>query len=182
MNEDMRPVTISGYSGSGKSYMSKLVSGELGLDYFCAGEIFRRIAEESNSELIRYVARAPEEVDDFVNQEILKAYKEGNVIIDSRLGAFLCPEAIKIWLKCSEEETARRVVYRDSLKGIETPMEVALNNVRERNKRSRERLKKRYGFDLDDLSIYDLVLDNEELSVKDTLSILLHFIRVLNAE
>jgi len=36
----------------------------------------------------------------------------------------------------------------------------------------------RYGFDLNDLNIYDLVLDNERLTVEQTLSLLTFFVKL----
>jgi len=174
----MRPITISGYSGCGKSYMSRLASDEFGLSYFCAGDIFRKFAQESGSGLSEYAGTAPTEIDELVNQGILEAYRNGGVIIDSRIGGFLCPDSTKIWLKCSEEETARRIVYRNSLKGVETPEDVILQQVRERNANTRKRLIERYGFDLNELSVYDLIIDNENLSPEQTLSLILFFVKL----
>ena len=178
----MRAITISGYSGCGKSYTSKLLSGELGLPYLCAGDVFRRFAHEAGSELVKYAETAPTEIDEQVNEAILEAYRNGDVVIDSRIGGFLCPDSIKIWLKCSEEEAARRIVYRNSLKGITTSEDVVLTQIRERNRNTRARLMGRYGFDLNYLNVYDLVIDNERLPPEKTLSLALFFVRMVNED
>ncbi len=174
----MRPITISGYSGCGKSYMSRLASDDLGLTYFCAGDIFRGFAKESGLELVKYTEIAPPEIDELVNHAILDAYGSDDIVIDSRLGGFLCPGSTKIWIKCSEEEAAQRIVYRNSLECIYISEDVVLSQVRERNRNTRRRLMERYGFDLNDLSVYDLIIDNENLSPEQTLSLILFFVKL----
>ena len=83
----------------------------------------------------------------------------GGCVIESRLAGWLAHRAglpsVRVWMRCDDDERARRVAKRD-----DTSQEQALLDNRERAAVEHSRYLAVYGIDLEDLSIYDLVLDS----------------------
>jgi len=152
-------ITISGLAGSGTTTVAKLLSKELSLELISAGEMFRAIAKEKNLRLGQFNKLA--ENDDGFDRWIDKkqgeeALKRENVIVEGRLSGFFVPTAdLKVWLKAPIEIRARRVAGRESI-----AYEEALSAMKSREQSEHKRYEQYYGINLDDLSIYDLVIDS----------------------
>ena len=151
-------VTISGLIGSGKTTVAKLLADDLKFRLVQAGAIFRELAREREMSLIEFskLAEFDDKIDELIDQRQRELAKGGNVIVDSRLGGWLIDADIKIWLKASLKERARRVAMRE-----DKDFETALEETKIREISEFKRYKDLYGIDLDDLSIYDLVINTE---------------------
>jgi cytidylate kinase len=105
------------------------------------------------------LAQADPAVDRALDSRQLELLRGGGVILEGRLSGWLAHHhgipAFKVWVVCAEEERARRLVERD---GGDLPSQ--LRAIRDRAGRETERYRRYYGADLEDLSIYDLVLDS----------------------
>ena len=152
-------ITISGLAGSGTTTVADLLSKELSMDVISAGEMFRAIAKEKSLQLGEFNKLA-ENNDDFDRgideKQGEEAMKRENVIVEGRLSGFFVPHAdLKIWLKAPIEIRARRVAGREGL-----AYEEALSAMKNREQSEHKRYDQYYGINLDDLSIYDLVIDS----------------------
>lgn len=174
-------ITISGYGGTGKSSIARKIAETLGYSYFSAGQMFREFAEEAGIPLVTFAASAPQEVDDLIAEAIVQACKNGRTVIDGRRGAFLCPESVKIWLKCSDEEAARRISERETPPTIEAvELEKISRELKVRNQGARNRILHSSGVDLENLSIYDLVIDTGKITSEIAVSLVLCYVRDLD--
>jgi cytidylate kinase len=70
---------------------------------------------------------------------------------------------LKIRLKADLEERAKRVAEREGLE-----KEAARESIRKRDEDNMKRYQHYYGIDMEDLSIYDIVVDNSELNIEET--------------
>ena len=152
-------ITISGLSGSGTTTVADLLSKELSMAVISAGEMFRAIAKEKGLPLGEFNKLA-ENNDDFDRgideKQGEEAMKRENVIVEGRLSGFFVPHAdLKIWLKAPMDIRARRVAGREGLAYGE-----ALSAMKNREQSEHKRYDQYYGINLDDLSIYDLVIDS----------------------
>ena len=152
-------LTISGLPGSGTTTVAKLLSHELELELISAGQMFRRIAKDKNLQLDQFSELA-ENNDEFDRQidemQGREAMKRDNVIIESRLSGFFVPKAdLKIWLKAPSEIRARRIAGREGI-----AYEDALSTMKDRERSEYKRYEQYYGINLDDLAIYDLIIDS----------------------
>lgn len=152
-------ITISGLAGSGTTTVAELLSKELSMDVISAGEMFRAIAKEKSLRLGEFNKLA-ENNDDFDRgideKQGEEAMKLENVIVEGRLSGFFVPHAdLKIWLKAPIEIRARRVAGREGI-----AYEEALAAMKSREQSEHKRYEQYYGIKLDDLSIYDLVIDS----------------------
>lgn len=167
-------IAINGSLGSGKSTVAKLLAERLGYEYMSTGKIFRDLAKERNMDVLAFskLAEKDRSIDDQIDGE-LKALNDEkrNIVIDSRMAPIFVPEAVKIRLIVSDEEGARRI-FKDKARGeVECfqSEEDAQEGFRIRANSERERYYKLYGVDLEDHSLYDLVIDTSALSVDEVI-------------
>ena len=153
-------VTISGLPGSGKSTVATLFAEKTGMHYFNTGMIFRELATKYGMDLLdfEHYCEQHQEVDQELDNRQVSILKKGNIILEGRLSGWLAHryeiDAFKIWLSCDETETIRRIIERE---GGQT------NDIRIKTKKriasEKKRYRELYKINLDDLSIYDLIID-----------------------
>ncbi|MHC1611428.1 MAG: (d)CMP kinase [Candidatus Methanospirareceae archaeon] len=152
-------ITISGLSGSGTTTVAGLLSKELSMDVISAGEMFRAIAKEKSLQLEEFnkLAENNDDFDRLIDEKQgEEAMKRENVIVEGRLSGFFVPHAdLKIWLKAPIEIRAERVAGREGIAYGE-----ALAAMKSREQSEHKRYEQYYGINLDDLSIYDLIIDS----------------------
>jgi cytidylate kinase len=164
-------LTISGLPGSGTTTVAKLLSHEFELELISAGEMFRRIAKDKKLQLDQFSELA-ENNDEFDRQidemQSKEAMKRENVIIESRLSGFFVSKAdLKIWLKAPSEIRASRIAGREGI-----AYEDALSTMKDRERSEHKRYEQYYGINLDDFSIYDLVIDSSRWNEKDIVAMI----------
>ncbi len=165
-------ITISGLPGSGTTTVAKLLSKELSMELISAGEMFRQIANKKKLQLERF-SKLAENNDDFDRgideKQGEEAMKRENVIVEGRLSGFFVPDAdLKIWLEAPSEIRAKRIAGREG-----TAYEEALSAMKNRERSEHKRYEKYYGINLDDLSIYDLVIDSSRWNERDIVAMII---------
>jgi cytidylate kinase len=156
-------ITISGLPGSGKTTVARLLSSRLGLPHVYAGDLYRKEAVERGVSLEEFNALSEHDhsIDRALDARMASYARQGNVILEGRLAAFIARQegvdALKVWLSASDEVCARRVAQRE---GKDWQKVRQLNSVRQSSDAKRYRAI--YGFDLNDTAIYDLVLNSDD--------------------
>ncbi len=153
-------ITVSGLAGSGTTTLCRNLARYYGFKHIYAGLIFRQMAKEMGmtlEEFQKYAELHPE-VDREVDRRQVEAARECNVVIEGRLAGWMVRRAdLKIWLDAPIRERAKRVARREGI-----TVEKAFMAIAEREKQNRKRYLNLYGIDIDDLSIYDLVIDTSK--------------------
>jgi len=164
-------VAIGGLHGTGKSTYAKALAKTFNLRHVSAGEAFRRLAKKAGVSLQELTRRALEDrsIDEYVDQMVKEEASKGGVIIDGLLSAWMAGDKahIKIYLWAPDRVRFKRIAERDGL-SIEEAEKVTL----EREKAEKERYMKYYGINIDDLSVYDIVLNTELLPIQSIVKIL----------
>ncbi len=153
-------ITVSGLAGSGTTTLCKNLARYYGFKHIYAGLIFRQMAREMGMTLEEFqeYAELHPEVDREVDRRQVEAAEECNVVIEGRLAGWMVEKAdLKIWLDAPIRERARRVARREGIS-----VEKAFMAIAEREKQNRKRYLNLYGIDIDDMSIYDLVIDTSK--------------------
>lgn len=136
------------------------------MDVISAGEMFRAIAEEKSLQLGEFnkLAENNDDFDRWIDEKQgEEAMKMENVIVEGRLSGFFVPAAdLKVWLKAPLEIRAQRVAGREHI-----AYEEALSAMKSREQSEHKRYEQYYGIHLDDLTIYDLVIDSSKWSERD---------------
>lgn len=168
-------ITISGPPGSGKTTACSNLSEALGLEAIVFGKIFRQIAAEKNLTLgeLGAIAEQDPSIDQMIDSRILEiARGNEDIILESRLSAYMLSRngipAFKIYLDASPDVRMARVGIREG----ETFEEACAKTV-ERQKSEAKRYMMYYGIDIDDLSVYDLVIRTDDLTPEDVLETIL---------
>jgi cytidylate kinase, putative len=172
-------ITISGQAGSGKTSVSKELSKITGFKMISAGEIFRDMAEEKKMSLEAFSKYAEErpKIDMLIDErQIELSNKFKDCIAEGRLSGWKIEDAdLKIWLSAPLKTRLKRIMGREG-KGYNA----VLKETRGRENDGRMRYKKFYGIDLDDLSIYDLIINTEKWDKRSVTEIILRSLELWN--
>jgi cytidylate kinase len=155
-------MTISGSPGSGKSTAGAILAKKVQLSYFSAGEIFRKLAKENELDLeqLGTLAERDWDIDRYLDSQMLENIK-GNEsgVFEGRLTGYLTYmndiSATRIYLFCPLEVRVRRVMKRENKDRKTVEKEIT-----DRERSERKRYKQIYGFDLEDTSIYHIIIDS----------------------
>jgi cytidylate kinase len=152
-------VTVSGPAGSGKSTTAADLAAALGIEHVSGGDIFRTLAAERGYSPVEFNERAEEDpqIDRDLDRRLRQmALERDDLLLESRLAGWLAGgEAdFRIWLDAPIEVRAARVADREGKR-----IELAREETERREESEARRYRDYYGIDVDDRSIYDVVLN-----------------------
>lgn len=159
-----RNIVVSGDIGTGSTTLAKALAKELGFEYVSVGELFRKLVKENNLPLVTEVSadwdyQMEKELKERLQREeglVVEGHYQGWNARDIR-------DCLKILLKCSNEVALNRAQGRSSSHS-ETS-----EQIEERKEKHRQVFRKRYGNDdFSNEKFFDLVIDNTNRSVEDT--------------
>jgi len=163
-------ITISGPPGSGKTTVCDKLSSKLGMKAVVFGKIFREIAEERGITLseLGKIAESDFSIDRMIDTRIIQIAKDNdNIILESRLAAYMLKRndipAFCVYLNASPDVRVRRIGLREN----ET-FDKALENTMARQESEEKRYMMYYGIDINDTSVYDIVINTDGLSPDET--------------
>ena len=185
------PILISGGVGTGKSTLGKHLAKHYHRKFTSASDTHRKVIARLEkldtgkmSDRTFWETKAGEKgmqarqrnlhIDRTVDETLLAALKKNpNNVSDARLMPWLYKgKAIRIYVKISEKESARRVRERDNM-----PISKVLPKIRKRFKADQKLFKKLYGIDYGkDFSPFDLVINTEGYEAKDTFRVVKAFV------
>jgi CMP/dCMP kinase len=172
-------ITIAGALGGGKSSTAKLIAKELGYEFFSSGDLFRQIAQERGLtiEEINTVADTEISIDHDVDERLRALGKQEKIVIDSRLAYHWIPESFKVYLNLDTRIAAERIFKQIQSEGRQSQsansVEELIQATEMRKKSEHDRYKRLYGFDLSDLSSFDLVINTAEHDLNTVVQIVL---------
>jgi cytidylate kinase len=167
-------ITVAGHHGSGRSTQAIRIAKAFNLRYISAGTLFRKRAEELGVNLIDMtkIASLNDDFDIYLDKRSKEECRKGGVVIDATLSGWMAEDpSLRIFLTCPLEIRVRRIVRRE-----ERSFKDVLKETKYREENERVRFKKYYGIDLDDLNIYDIVLNTEHFDADTTSRILKNII------
>ena len=162
-------ITISGPPGSGKTTVCSLLSEELSIDSVVFGKIFREYAAERGLTLseLGAIAEKDPSIDETIDSRIVEiARTHESMIFESRLSAYMLSRngisAFKVYLDASPKVRVQRIGRRDGESEAD-----AERNTLDRQTSEAKRYMKYYNIDINDKSIYDLVINTDDLMPED---------------
>jgi len=165
-------ITLSGPHGSGKSTYAKEIAKALNLRYVSSGQTFRCLAKESGCDLETFskLCEKNKEIDKKIDQMTINEAKEGNVILEGQLAAWMAKDFsdFNIFVTASLDARIKRIAARDGV-----TFEKALKETKIRTKSEINRFKRLYKINIENQEIYDLILSTDRLSKKFCIEILI---------
>ncbi|MEE3258423.1 MAG: AAA family ATPase [Candidatus Latescibacterota bacterium] len=171
-------ITVSGLPGSGTSTACDQLCRWLGWAHVDAGQIFRQLAREAGLSLAEFGQRA--EVDGCIDRQldermVAQAQAQAPIVVEGRLTGWMAQRnalsAVKIWLAGSPEIRSRRVARRESKAAAQVLVEI-----RQREASEARRYEQHHKIRIDDLSVYDLVVNTEALDVQKVVAQILAYL------
>jgi cytidylate kinase len=175
-------ITVSGPAGSGKSTFAAALADELGYEHVSGGDIFRSLADERGVSVVEFNRLA--EKDDQVDRDLDRRLREiaserDEVVLESRLSGWMAGDHadIKVWLDAPLDVRIERIADRE-----DSDPETARAETVERADSEARRYREYYGIDIDDRSIYDLVLNTARWTPEGELDIVLAAVEAYEAD
>ncbi|MCG2863560.1 MAG: AAA family ATPase [Vulcanisaeta sp.] len=171
----MGVVAISGAAASGKTSVARELASRLGYRFVSIGELFRRVAIERGISLIELhkIAEHDFSIDRAVDRVAIEEARKDNVVIEGHLAAWILRDIadVRIYLKADIRVRAQRLSNRDG-----KTIDEALNEIRIREESNRRRYLAIYGIDINDLSIFDLVLDTTYIGLEQVVDLVYNYV------
>jgi cytidylate kinase len=152
-------ITVSGPPGSGKSSTAAALCEALELEHVSGGDIFRELAAERGLSLVAFNQLAEEDgsIDRDLDRRLRDiAVERDDVVLESRLAGWLAAEHadLKVWLDAPRTVRTDRIAARE-----DKSREQAREETGARAESEAARYREYYGVDIEDRSIYDLVVN-----------------------
>ena len=167
-------ITIDGPSGAGKGTLAEFISRELDIPNYSAGDFFRQLAQEKGLTVEELSAQADKQTDITVDERTLEKGLNESCVVESRISSWVLGSYsdLRIYLTAEIDERARRV-KEDSDAGErddeddKSSFEEAKDKIEQRDADNRQRYHDYYGIDVEDLEMYDLIIDNTDLDLEE---------------
>ena len=169
-------ITLSGFPGSGKSTVKKILADKLGYKTFSTGGYVRDMAYEAKLTLAEF--QKIMDKDDSIDHKVDEKLKEINngeekYIVDAHLAFRFVPNGFNIFLTVSPEGAAKRI-FNDAQSESRIKSGEVMESVNDAKKKIEERIQsnvERYG-KLYDINPYDegqceFVVDTEKMSAEE---------------
>ncbi len=172
-------ITISGPPGSGKTTVCGKLSETLGVPAVVFGQVFRQLAAERGLTLVEFgkLAETDPSIDASIDAKIVEtARNTSDIILESRLSAYMLTRnkipALRVYLDASPEVRFARIGIRE-----EKEVQHAIQETNERQASEAKRYKMYYDIDIEDRSVYDLIINTDLLTPEEVLQKILDAVR-----
>lgn len=175
-------IVISGWPAVGKTTIAGKLSEEFGLVMYNGGDILKMLAAEKGYSTARddwwdtadakkfmQERKSDPSFDKKVDKKLSDLVKKGDAVITSYTVPWLVKEesVIKLWLRGSPENRARRMANRDGISFAEAKKIIAL-----RDDENKEIYRRMYGFHFgEDLTVFDYMLNTDRLPLDPLIEI-----------
>ena len=163
-------ITITGFLGSGKSTVARMLADQWGWLYYSTGMAQRAIAKKrgvSTVELNRLAIADPT-----IDHEIDAVFKnppwgEKPCIVDSRLAFHFIPKSFKVCLRVDPEVAAERIFKANRASEKYKSVQETAEYLKKRRQLEIAHFTQNYHINVDDDSQFDLIIDTTSLSPKE---------------
>lgn len=163
-------ICISGNIAVGKTEVAEKLAKQLNYGLYKASESFRKLARENNMDLVKFndYVKANPDIDKSIEartKEVIES--SNNMIIDARLGFYLCTNAFRVYMIADENVASERLFEAAKKRGKEeeySNVDEAREAIKIREASEQERYLKLYGVDIHDETNYDYVIDTTNLN------------------
>jgi len=166
-------ITVSGPAGSGKSTLAAGLADALAAEHVSGGDIFRSLADERGYSLVEFnkLAEENDQIDRDLDRRLRTTAEEGDdLVLESRLAGWMAGEHadLRVWLDAPFEVRVDRIADRE-----DEPIEQIRESERTRAESEAQRYREYYDIEIEDRSIYDLVVNTARWDADTTLDLVL---------
>ncbi|MCL5129348.1 viperin family antiviral radical SAM protein [Algibacter sp. L4_22] len=159
-------ITLSGFAGTGKSTVGKLIEDQLNYEFISVGNYSRLFAKENYGMTInqfqKHCNNHPE-LDNLIDEKFQKeCNSKESIVIDYRLGFHFIENAFNVLLKASDQKASERISLANREDEVASPEAIKL-----RNESMKTRFLERYNVDFTNDNNYDLVINTDDFTPKE---------------
>ena len=170
-------ITIGGLAGTGTTTTAELLSEKLDIPYISAGSVFRDMANENGMSVLEFSEFA--EGNDDTDKEIDRRQAEiaessDNLIVEGRLSAHFVDADLRLWLVTPFDVRSQRIAERES-----KSVDVAKNEIIIREKSEALRYMDIHNIDINNMDIYDLIINTDTFDPDKVTGIILTILKVI---
>ncbi len=174
-------ITISGLAGSGTTTASKILSEKMRIPYISAGDIFRQMAAEKNMDILEFskFAEENEGIDIEIDKRQSQIAKESdNLIIEGRLSAHFVENAdLRLWFIAPLDTRSERISHRE-----DKPFDIVKEEIIKRSESEAKRYKEIHNIDIENMEVYDLVINTVNFHPESIANIILKVVEVISCQ
>jgi CMP/dCMP kinase len=173
-------IVISGWPAVGKTTIAAEIAKEFDFKVYNGGDILKLLAGErgysisgkdwwDTEQAKKFMAERKANLyfDKQVDQKLVEIVRLGKAVITSYTLPWLVQDAIKFWLKGSQENRAKRMAKRDSLSVLQ-----AKKIIKMRDDENKNIYRKLYGFNFGkDLNVFDFSLNTDLIDLDSLVEI-----------
>jgi predicted cytidylate kinase len=156
-------ITLSGFAGTGKSTVGKIIEKELGFKFISVGNYTRDFAEKEfglNINEFQEKCKNEPELDKLIDEKFkAECNSKSKLVIDYRLGFKFIENSFNVFLKVSDEEAALRIKRANR-----TGENISHASINERNSKMKMRFIDNYNVDFTNETNYHICIDTDNLS------------------
>ncbi|MDR1819978.1 MAG: cytidylate kinase family protein [Methanobrevibacter sp.] len=170
-------VTIGGLAGTGTTTSAEALSKKLDIPFISAGDIFRQMAKESEMSILEFGEFAENNIDvdmEIDNRQKKLAENSENLIIEGRLSAYFIEADLKIWMITPFDVRVQRICGRES-----KSFDLASKEVKIREDSEAKRYLDIHKIDINNLNIYDLILNTNSFNPDSITEIIISTLKVI---
>jgi cytidylate kinase len=160
-------ITVAGPHGSGRSTQAKKLAEAFGLRYVSTGSLFRERALKLGISLEKMteIASNDQSFDKLIDELAKEESKKRGVVIDATLSAWVAEKPdLRIYLTAPLDDRVIRIAEREGRSVSEVEKETII-----REDAEKARFLRYYNIDIDDLTVYDIII-NSGLFTADTVA------------
>ena len=173
-------IVISGWPAVGKTTIAAEIAKEFDFKVYNGGDILKLLAGDrgysisgndwwDTEQAKKFMAERKANLyfDKQVDQKLVEIVRLGKAVITSYTLPWLVQDAIKFWLKGSQENRAKRMAKRDSLSVLQ-----AKKIIKMRDDENKNIYRKLYGFNFGkDLNVFDFSLNTDLIDLDSLVEI-----------
>jgi cytidylate kinase len=163
-------ITVAGPHGSGRTTQATRLAERFGLRYVSTGTLFRDRAAELGLSLDEFNVQSKKDpdFDKWLDSRAREETRKGGVVLDATLSGWVAEEPdLRFYLYAPFDVRTRRIAEREGF-----TLQRAEEETRVREAAEAERFREFYGYRIEDLSIYDLILNTSLFDIEGVASIL----------
>lgn len=171
-------ITLSGFAGTGKSTVGKLIQEKLNYQFLSIGNYTRSYAKEKYQMSInefQQLCHTKPEIDYKIDTDFLKLCNQDYLVIDYRLGFHFVKDSFNVILQVSDD-----IAYDRITKMNRKDENLSLKAIKDRNYIMNERFKEKYKIDFSDRNNYHLSVDTDKLSAIEVAEVIINAYREFN--
>ncbi|MDO5850979.1 MAG: AAA family ATPase [Methanobacteriaceae archaeon] len=168
-------ITIGGLAGTGTTSTTKVLSEKMDIPYLSAGDVFRQMAKDRKMTLLEFSEFA--EGNNNIDYELDKKQAEiannsENLIVEGRISAYFVEADYRIWFIAPEDIRAERICDREK-----EPLDKIKEEMIIRSSSEAKRYQEIHNIDINNLDIYDIIINSGTFNTEATVKIILECIK-----